>query len=80
MLLKGDFGPLYFPFENYDHVSKGDFGPKKLILLQDVDFGPLSKEKYIGPKSPFRSNSYMCLELLQTLFGTKNKTLRTTDD
>ena len=21
------FGPLHFPFENYDHVSKDDFGP-----------------------------------------------------
>ena len=57
------------------HVSelllKGDFGPKKLILVQKVDFGPLSKGKYSGPKSPFRSNSYTWLELLQTLFGIK---------
>ena len=45
-------------FENYDHVSKGDFGPKKLILVQKVDFDPFSKGKYSGPKSPFKSNSY----------------------
>ena len=57
LLLKDDFGPLYFPFENYYHVSKGDFGPKMLILVQKVDFGPLSKGKYSGPKSLFRSNS-----------------------
>ena len=44
-----------------------------LILVQKVDFGPLSKGKYSGPKSPFRSNSYTWLELLQTLFGTKKQ-------
>ena len=77
LLLKRDFGPLYFPFENYDHVSKGDFGPKKLILLQKIDFGPFQRENTVDQNQLLGATPTRDLTSFKHFSGPKNKTLRT---
>ena len=74
LLLKVDFGLLYFPFENYDHVSKSDFGPKKLILVHFRRENTVDQNRLLGATPTRDLNSF------KDFSGPKNKTLRTMKD
>ena len=62
LLRKGKFGPLFFLFEIFDHVSKGKFGPHLNCSKRQVwsRFG----EK-IGPNLPFSKHLPHVTQIIQ---------------
>ena len=71
LFIGGDFGLLYFPFENYNHGPKGDFGPKKLILVHFRREITVDRNRILEATPTRDLNSFKHFSRL------KNKTLRT---
>ena len=65
-----DFCPMYFLFENYDHVPKGDFSPKKLILVHFRRENTVDRNRILGATPTRDLNSF------KHFSGPKNKTSR----
>ena len=76
LLLKGDFSPLYFSFENYGHVSEGDFGLKKLILVKKLISIHFRRENEVDQNQRFETTLTRDLNSFTHFLGPKNKMLR----
>ena len=61
---------------NYDHVSKSDFGPKKLILVQKLILVHFRRENTVDQNRFLGATPTRDLNSFKHVSGLKNNTLR----